>query len=397
MQRVRKGKSSVSSGNYQPSLFENYNVIAHEVTPESKLCRKTRQKSRSDTMLLLDENQVQNKPIPQDQPIQPIEQPKVRKTYPQAWSAYNQAQTNEKSRFLELLYELCSQIEDIPPAHTGRIRIPLSDMVFSVVYKIYTGISGRRFISDLTEAHKKGYISKIPHFNSLFNYLEIDEMYYVLQALIKESALPLKTVEIDFAVDSSGFSLGQTKIGWQTAKYVNQTIEIKDWLKCHLICGVQTNIVTSVEISEGTAADSPHFERLVNDTAKSFNISKVSADKAYLSAKNLRTVDNHGGMAFIPFKENSRPNHASKDALWRNMYYYYQLHRAEYMNHYHKRSNVETTFSMIKAKFGEKLKSKTDKAQINELLCKVLCHNLCCVIQSIYELGIETEFYQENC
>jgi hypothetical protein len=56
---------------------------------------------------------------------------------------------------------------------------------------------------------------------------------------------------------------------------------------------------------------------------------------------------------------------------------------------------VEMTFSMIKSKFGEKLKSKTEKAQINELFCKVLCHNLCCVIQSIYELGIETEFYRD--
>ena len=59
------------------------------------------------------------------------------------------------------------------------------------------------------------------------------------------------------------------------------------------------------------------------------------------------------------------------------------------MTHYHKRSNVETTFSMIKAKFGERLRSKTEIAQINEALCKVLAHNLCCLIQSIYELGIE--------
>jgi hypothetical protein len=31
----------------------------------------------------------------------------------------------------------------------------------------------------------------------------------------------------------------------------------------------------------------------------------------------------------------------------------------------------------------------------DELLCKVLCHNLCCVINAMYELGIETEFYKE--
>lgn len=47
---------------------------------------------------------------------------------------------------------------------------------------------------------------------------------------------------------------------------------------------------------------------------------------------------------------------------------------------------------MIKAKFGERLRSKTRTAQINEVLCKVLCHNLCCVIQSMYELGIDVDF-----
>jgi len=60
------------------------------------------------------------------------------------------------------------------------------------------------------------------------------------------------------------------------------------------------------------------------------------------------------------------------------------------------RSNVETTFSTIKAKFGERLRSKSVVAQTNEVLCKVLCHNLCCVIQSIYELGIEPTFWEEG-
>jgi len=65
------------------------------------------------------------------------------------------------------------------------------------------------------------------------------------------------------------------------------------------------------------------------------------------------------------------------------------------MRHHHKRSNVETTFSMIKAKFGDSLRSKTQTAQINEAFCKVLCHNLCCLIQSMYELEIKPEFWAE--
>jgi transposase len=75
------------------------------------------------------------------------------------------------------------------------------------------------------------------------------------------------------------------------------------------------------------------------------------------------------------------------------MYHFYSLHRAEFLQHYHKRSNIETTFHMIKSKFGQRLRSRTLTAQVNEALCKVLCHNLCVVIQAVHELGIETNFW----
>ena len=32
---------------------------------------------------------------------------------------------------------------------------------------------------------------------------------------------------------------------------------------------------------------------------------------------------------------------------------------------------------------------------MNESLCKILCHNMCCVIQSTYELGITATFWDE--
>jgi hypothetical protein len=51
---------------------------------------------------------------------------------------------------------------------------------------------------------------------------------------------------------------------------------------------------------------------------------------------------------------------------------------------------------MIKAKFGDHLRSKTDRAMTNEALCKILCHNVCCLIQSHYELGIAAEFWGED-
>lgn len=61
----------------------------------------------------------------------------------------------------------------------------------------------------------------------------------------------------------------------------------------------------------------------------------------------------------------------------------------KFQQHYHKRSNAETVFSMIKRKFGDSVRSKTLTAQVNEILCKILAHNLCVVIQEAHELDIQ--------
>jgi transposase len=133
---------------------------------------------------------------------------------------------------------------------------------------------------------------------------------------------------------------------------------------------------------------------LIEQTAKAgFKMKEVSADKGYISGDNLQTVVDHGATPYIPFKTNTTGKSGSE--LWKKLFHYYSFKREEFLVHYHKRSNVETTFSMIKSKFGERLRSKTERAQINEALCKVLCHNLCVVIQSMYELGIAPEFTSE--
>lgn len=62
-------------------------------------------------------------------------------------------------------------------------------------------------------------------------------------------------------------------------------------------------------------------------------------------------------------------------AIWRKMYHYVQLNRDEFLKHYHL-SNVESTFAMLKAKFSDLLRSKNRTAQVNELLLKILCHNI---------------------
>ena len=184
----------------------------------------------------------------------------------------------------------------------------------------------------------------------------------------------------------------ETKWGATRAQY-GATDKRKDWLKVHLMCGCNTNIVTAVEVTDGNGGDYPQFAPLVNTTARNFVMDTVVADGAYSGAKNLKLVVSKAAMPYIPFKSNATGKHGGE--LWRRMFHFYQYNQETFLRHYHRRSNVETTFSMIKGKFGERLRSKTHTAQVNEVLAKVLCHNLCCLIQSIYELGIEPTFWNE--
>jgi transposase len=141
------------------------------------------------------------------------------------------------------------------------------------------------------------------------------------------------------------------------------------------------------------AAISAAIPDLVERADARFDIQRVSADKAYSSRINLSTVENLGAKSFIPFKSNVRASALGND-VWGRAYYYFMFNREEFLKFYHARSNVETTFSMVKAKFGTKLRSKTATAQTNEVLCKLLCHNLCCLVHATFELGIEATFWQ---
>jgi hypothetical protein len=319
-------------------------------------------------------------------------------TYRQEWSAYNAAQTNEKVRVAELLRDLCAIIDN-PIQKRGRPRLPIADSAFCAVMKVYSGMSARRASSDLREFASRGLIDHAPHYNSVLNALENPDLTLILKAMIEESATPLQALETDFAADSSGFSTN-TYARWFDAKY-GREMSRNLWLKAHVMVGTRTNVVTSVEVTPSNVNDSPVLPALLESSAKRFTMERVSADKGYLSNSNVDAIVAHGAEPFIPPKVNTafrRPVDASrkKSAVWDKMFHYYRFRRDEFLRHYHQRSNVETTFHMIKAKFGARIRSKTAVAQINEVLCKILCHNLCVLVQSAYELGIEATFWQAS-
>ena len=153
----------------------------------------------------------------------------------------------------------------------------------------------------MRDAQDKGHLSRAPHYSAVYRYLEDPAMTPILKALIGESSLPLRSIERDFAVDSSGFATSRF-VRWFDHKYgvVKQKY---DWVKVHLMTGVNTNIVTAVEIAGRDAHDSPQFGPLFVSTRARFDVREVSADAAYLSHENCNMVGAGGRHAVHPVQE----------------------------------------------------------------------------------------------
>jgi transposase len=316
-----------------------------------------------------------------------------RKTYPQQWALYNASQQSEKDRFQELLFNLLSGVEEPPMKHTGRYRTPIKDRIMASCIKVFTTLSSRRFACDLKDAYEHGYLSKLMNSMSVCAYLESDMMTPTLFKLVERAARPLAGIEHDLIPDSTGFSSSRF-VKWFNEKYGREQSG-RVWCKAHAMVGAKTNIVTSVVIDEPNTADCPQLKPLLEATvANGFKVETVPADKAYLSRENLELVARHGGTAYIPFKSNSVSGEPG--SLWERMFGLFTFRRPEFLEKYHVRSNVESTFSMVKAKFGDSVRSKTDVAMRNEVLCKFLCHNIVVVHQAMIELGIDGEFWPDN-
>lgn len=154
---------------------------------------------------------------------------------------------------------------------------------------------------------------------------------------------------------------------------------------------MHTNVIVCTEVTDAYQHDYHHFKPLVDRArALGFDFKEVCADKGYISGVNLLAALLAGMRPYIPFKTNAVAG-ADKSSVWNRLLHEYRHNNEVWKPHYHQRSNVETTFSMIKLKFDERLRSKTKESQINEILLKALCHNICVLVQSMYEFGLELE------
>ena len=208
----------------------------------------------------------------------------------------------------------------------------------------------------------------------------------ILIDLLIKSSLPVVPIETTFAIDSTGVA-GSRFVRWTDIKYRGVTEHM--WAKVHLMGGVKTHIITSALVLDRDASDLAQLPKLLHTTAQNFNVQQVCADAAYNTVENQKAIAAIGAEAFMPFKS----THTGKrGGLFAEKFRQWKDDREYFLQNYHQRSNIETSIMMWKTSFGDGLRSRTEIAMRNELYCKLICHNICCLIKAMYELGLGLEF-----
>jgi transposase len=222
--------------------------------------------------------------------------------------------------------------------------------------------------------------------------LDRHELTPVLKSLITRSAMPLKSLETDFAVDSTGFGT-QNFYRHYSAKYGRDQVR-REFIQLHAMIGTRTNVITAAEATVGPSSETAMVPGLLAETKPHFDVELLAADKGHSSLQTLELLDRNGIKTMIPFRSNAKgaSQKNGRSEVWARLFHFVSLHRDEFLAAYHVRSNIESTFSSMKRKFGDTIRSKSPIAQVNEMLLKVVCHNLVCLIHEMNESGIAATF-----
>lgn len=313
-----------------------------------------------------------------------------RRTYPQEdWAAYHASQVREREHVERLLRDLCAGLPGPPPrTGPGRRPRPIADAVFAAVTKVYSRMSARRVQYDLQQCVARGSLGSPGGCNAISSFLASPGSTAILESLVEESAAPLKLLEDgQFAIDSTGMSLATYDRWFDCRSGARQSK--RGWVKLHVAVGTATHVVACARVSP--AGDSPMLPALLDRAAQRFDVRELSADMAYSSVENHEHMERIGVAAFVPFKVNAVVN--PKSRAWSRNLGAFLFNQEQFLPHYHRRSNVEAVFSMIKRKFGGAVASKVPVAQANEVLAKCVAHNLCCVAKAIVVSGLAPVFW----
>ena len=207
--------------------------------------------------------------------------------------------------------------------------------------------------------------------------LTMNLLYELNKLIIKNQ---LKRI-LNIIIDASGIRTDKRST-WFCLR-IKKEISKTDCDKLHLAICADLLLILNWRITAGKKNDCPFFRILL----KPFKIlGIVFADRGYLSKANFQLCMDKKGCAFIPFKKTSTGKPAGNPA-WKFAFNLWSKCKWIYENIYHQRSKVESVFSVIKKRFGDKVSCKSAIMRRKEIALRLIAYNIRILI--CYQYSIE--------
>jgi hypothetical protein len=167
----------------------------------------------------------------------------------------------------------------------------------------------------------------------------------------------------------------QRKIRGKTAGDRRRSRVVRGLPKLSLAVATSCHLILAARATTGAGGDQPFFEPLLLDAWRRANIKIAVADAGYDSEPNHCIARQDMSIrSIIPPKTGRPTQKLPTERHRRNMHHRFK--RKADKNYYGQRWQAETVNSMIKRNLGSALRARTARRRSNELLLRVITHNV---------------------
>ena len=292
----------------------------------------------------------------------------------------------------------------------------------ALVFKIAEGKSNDEMLNVYRGLIDTGVLKlrKVPHQNTLCRWMNDPTLTPLLQKMVELTAKPFRAIECAAIVDSSKMSqMRSAHSRW--VEYGDDEREDADWMKMHVLVGVETLICMAVMFSGTNSAGGKYLVHdikfllpLLEKVTGKFNLRYLLGDKAYLSEQIVGRLWQMGIQAVIPIRK-------GWDGLKMKQFYepyqalveWYDKRQPDFHEVYRLRPKIEGYFSLIKRVAegfcwsrgrprkdadGYPVANSVEPctAWINETLCKVIYVNLRITVQFEIATGYRMNYLADT-
>ncbi len=173
------------------------------------------------------------------------------------------------------------------------------------------------------------------------------------------------------AIDSTGFEIRHASLHYLNKRPGTQRFRSPFWPKLTVLCHTRSYLWLGCHVSYGPSNDAPGFTPALRQAAELIDWDQILADAAYDSEWNHQLSRDVLGIRSTVIALNSRGTRK-----WPHTKYRRQMKRRFWRQSYRQRVHVESSFSMDKRQLGSFLRSRQENSRFQEVLFRVLAHNL---------------------